>query len=46
MVTAKHKFQKLFLNPANQNLDFLDEVQKFVKDAFGIAAHANIEQFK
>ena len=46
MATAKHKFQKHFLNPANQKLvDFLDELQKLAKDAFGIAAHAIIEQF-
>ena len=47
MATAKHKFQKLVFNPANQKLvDFLDELQKLAKDAFGIAAHAIIEQFK
>ena len=46
MATAKHKFQKLFFNPANQKLvDFLDELQKPAEDAFGIAAHAIIEQF-
>ena len=46
MATAKHKFQKLLFNPANQKLvDFLDELQKLAKDAFGIAAHAIIEQF-
>ena len=46
MATAKHKFQKLVFNPANQKLvDFLDELQKLAKDAFGIAAHATIEQF-
>ena len=46
MATAKHKFQKLVFNPANQNLvDFLDELQKLAKDAFGIAAHTIIEQF-
>ena len=46
MATAKHKFQKLFFDPANQKLvDFLDELQKLAKDAFGIAAHAIIEQF-
>ena len=46
MSTAKHKFQKHVLNPANQKLvDFLDELQKLAKDAFGIAAHAIIEQF-
>ena len=47
MATAKHKFQKLIFNPVNQKLvDFLDELQKLAKDAFGIAAHAIIEQFK
>ena len=46
VATAKHKIQKLVFNPANQNLvDFLDELQKLAKDAFGIAAHAIIEQF-
>ena len=46
MATAKHKFLKLLFNPANQKLvDFLDELQKLAKDAFGIAAHALIEQF-
>ena len=46
MATAKHKFQELVFNPANQKLvDFLDELQKLAKDAFGIAAHAIIEQF-
>ena len=46
MATAKHKFEKLVFNPANQKLvDFLDELQKLAKDAFGIAAHAIIEQF-
>ena len=46
MATSKHKFQKLVFNPANQKLvDFLDELQKLAKDAFGIAAHAIIEQF-
>ena len=46
MATAKHKFQKLLFNPANQKLvDFLDELQKLAKDAFGFAAHAMIEQF-
>ena len=46
MATAEHKFQKLVFNPANQKLvDFLDELQKLAKDAFGIAAHAIIEQF-
>ena len=46
MVTAKHKFQKLVFNPANQQLvHFLDELQKLANDAFGIAAHAIIEQY-
>ena len=46
MATAKHKFQKLVFNPANQKLvDFLDEFQKLAKDAFGVAAQAIIEQF-
>ena len=43
MATAKHKFQRLVFNPANQKLiDFLDELQKL---AFGVAAQAIIEQF-
>ena len=46
MATAKHKFQRLVFNPANQKLtDFLDEFQKLAKDAFGVAAQAIIEQF-
>ena len=46
MATAKHKFQKIVFKPANQKLvDFLDELQKLAKDAFGITAHAIIEQF-
>ena len=46
MAAAKHKFQKLVFNPANQNLvDFHDELQKLAKNAFGIAGHAIIEQF-
>ena len=46
MATGKHKFQRLVFNPANQNLiDFLDELQKLAKDAFGVAAQAIIEQF-
>ena len=46
IATAKHNFQKLVFNPANQTLgDFLDELQKLAKDAFGIAALAIIEQF-
>ena len=46
MAEAKHKFQQLVSNPANQMLiDFLDELQKLAKDAFGVAAQAIIEQF-
>ena len=46
MATAKHKFQRLVFNPANQKLiDFLDELQKLAKDAFGVAAQAIIELF-
>ena len=46
MATVKHKFQQLVFNPANQKLiDFLDELQKLAKDAFGVDAQANIEQF-
>ena len=45
MATAKHNFQRLVYNPANQKLiDFLDELQKLAKDAFGVAAQAIIEQ--
>ena len=46
MATAKHKFQRLVFNPANQKLiDFLDELQKLAKDAFGVAAQAIVEKF-
>ena len=46
MATAKHKFQRLVFNPANQkSIDFLDELQKLAKDALGVAAQAIIEQF-
>ena len=39
IATAKQKFQHLVFNPANQKLiDFLDELQKLAKDAFGVAA--------
>ena len=45
MATARHKFQRLVFNPANQKLiDFLDELQKLAIDAFGVAAQAIIEQ--
>ena len=46
MATVQHKFQRLVFNPANQKLiDFLDELPKLAKDAFGVAAQATIEQF-
>ena len=46
MATSKHNFQRLVFNPANQKLiDFLDELQKLAKDAFGVAAQKIIEQF-
>ena len=46
MASTKHNYQKLVFNQANHKLvDFLDELQKLAKEAFGIAAHAIIEQF-
>ena len=46
MATAKHNFQRLVFNPANQKLiDFLDELRELAKDAFGVASQAIIEQF-
>ena len=46
MATARHKFQRLVFHPTNQKLnDFLDELQKLAKDAFGVAAQAIVEQF-
>ena len=46
MATAKHKFQQLVVNPANQKLiDFLDELQKLTENAFAVAAKAVTEQF-
>ena len=46
LATAKHKFQRLLFNPANEKVfDSLDELQKLAKDAFGIGAQAIIEQF-
>ena len=46
MAISKHKFRKLVFNPANQKLvDFLEELLKLDKDAFGRVAHAIIEQF-
>ena len=47
MATTKHKSQRLVFNRANQKLiDFLDELQKLAKDAFGVAAQAIIEHAK
>ena len=44
--TAKHKFQRLSFNPANQKLiDFLDELQELATDAFGVAAQEIIDEF-
>ena len=37
--------RNFFFNPANQKLDFLDELQKLANDEIGIAAHAIIGQF-
>ena len=46
MAMAKHKFQQFVFNPVNQKLiDFLDELQKLAKDAFGVADQAIIDQF-
>ena len=46
MATAKHNFQQLVFNQANQKLiEFLDELQKLAKVAFGVAAQAIIDQF-
>ena len=44
VLTVDHS--EVSLKPANQKLvHFLDELQKPANDAFGIAAHAIIEQF-
>ena len=44
--TAKYKFQRLVFNPAIQKLnEFLEELQKLAKDAFGDDTQAIIEQF-
>ena len=46
MATAKQNFQRMLFNPASQKLiDFLDELQKLAKDAFGVAAQDITEQF-
>ena len=45
MATAKYKFQNIVFNPANHKLVyFLDILQKLAKNAFGVAAHAILEQ--
>ena len=47
MAIAKHQFQRLVSNPANQKLnDFVDEIRKLAKDAIRVATQAIIEQFK
>ena len=46
MATSKRNFQKPVFSPANQKLvDFCDELEKLAENAFGIPAHAIIEQF-
>ena len=46
MATAKHKFQRLVFNPANQKLyEFLDKLQNLAEDAFGVAAQMIMEHF-
>ena len=42
MAMAKHKFQRLVFNPANQKLiEFLDDLQKLAKDASSCASKEN-----
>ena len=43
MAAARHKFQQLVFNPANQKL--IDELQNLSKYAFRVAAQAIIDQF-
>ena len=46
MARAKHKFQRLIFNPANQKLfHLLDEFQNLSENAFGVAVQPIIEQF-
>ena len=46
MATAKCKNQGLVFNPATQKLiDFLDDLQKLAKDAYGFAAQTIVEHF-
>ena len=45
--TAEHQFQRLVFNPANQKVnDFVGELQKLAKNAFGVATQDMIDQFK
>ena len=47
MVTAKHKSQKLIFNPPNQTfVNFLDELQKLVKQATRTAARTIVDFFE
>ena len=48
MATAKHKFQPLVFNPTNQKLIvfFLDELQSWAEEAFGVSAQMTIEHFR
>ena len=42
--SAKHRFNRLFFDPENQNLpDFLEELQESAEKAFGDNAHQMIE---
>ena len=42
--TARHKFQQIVFNPANQELvDFLDELQKLAKEALGVATKQSLK---
>ena len=46
MATARHNFQQLVSNPANQKLiDFSDELQKLAKNAIRVAPQAISDQF-
>ena len=46
MAGAKHNFQRLVFNTANQKvIDFLEKFQSLAKDAFGVAGQAIIELF-
>ena len=45
IASAKHKFQRLILNPASKkSFDFLAELQIIAKNAFLLAPKANTEQ--